>query len=580
MTTSRTFALTEGAGARRAAAAGPLFLGVVLALLVATGTITPPATVPNFGPPRHVIVQTVPGQERAVEQAVTSLGGRVRAELRIIHGFSASIPEAALPALTTHRAVVAVTPDRRLALTGKPDGSGRRYTMENVTRSVRANTMWAAGYTGAGVDVALIDSGVAPVQGLRTSGKVIYGPDLSFESQADNLRYLDTFGHGTHMAGIIAGRDLRPRGFRGLAPGARVVSIKVSDSFGNTDVSQVIAAIGWVVQHAHDPGLNIRVLNLSFGTQSEQSYLLDPLALATEVAWHQGIAVVAASGNSGSSADGLADPAYDPYVIAAGAADHAGTGLYRQWKVATFSQTGDGVRNPDIIAPGARIESLRVRGSYLDRKYPQGRAGRRYFSGSGSSQAAAVVSGSLALMFQKHPSMTPDQAKALLADGSYRLRPTEGFGLKYGQRALRLDTMRSGQLPSSHQTFPRSTGLGTLEGSRGSVHLVKDGIPLQGEQDIFGHAFDSAGMADLQVTGNSWSGGTWNGNEWTGSEWAGGRWTAVAWTGNEWTGNEWSGNEWTGNEWTGNEWTGNEWTGNEWTGNEWASDAWCSASWK
>jgi len=596
MSTSRTLAFIGGVGvpgsfdSRRAAAGGPLFLAVVLALLIATGTVAPPAPVSDSAPPRHVIVQTLPGQERAVERSVADLGGRVRTELPIIHGFSATIPEVALRALTAHRAVVAVTPDRRVTLAGRSGPSGDRYTMANVVQSVRADTMWQAGYTGRGVDIALIDSGVAPVQGLNSEGKVINGPDLSFESQAPNLRYLDTFGHGTHMAGIIAGRDAYPWSFLGVAPGARLVSIKVADSYGNSDVSQVIAAIDWVVQHAHDPGLNIRVLNLSFGTQSEQSYVLDPLALAAEVAWHRGIAVVAAAGNSGRSALGLANPAYDPYLIATGAADHHGTGTYSRWTVASFSQTGDGIRDPDIVAPGAHIQSLRVPGSYIDQKHPGGRVADRYFLGSGSSQAAAVVSGSLALMFQEHPSMSPDQAKAMLKDGANRLRYEDGFKNKHGKLALRLDTVLSARVPNSVQTFPRSTGLGSLEASRGSVNLEKDGIPLQGEQDIFGHPFDSAAMAALEAAGNSWSGGVWNGNEWTGNSWAGDRWSAVLWSGNEWTGNEWTGNEWsgnewtgnewTGNEWTGNEWTGNEWTGNEWTGNEWANGAWSSASWE
>ena len=157
----------------------------------------------------------------------------------------------------------------------------------------------------------------------------------------------------------------------------------------------MIAAIDWVVQHAHDPGMNIRVLNLSFGTTSTQSYMLDPLAFATEVAWRQGIAVVAAVGNAGTSATGLADPAYDPYVIAAGAADHHGSMQYSQWTVATFSQMGDGTRNPNILAPGAHIQSLRDPGSYIDQTYPGGVISDRFFRGSGSSQATALVSGSL-----------------------------------------------------------------------------------------------------------------------------------------------------------------------------------------
>ncbi|HEV8421012.1 MAG TPA: S8 family serine peptidase [Actinomycetota bacterium] len=521
---------------------------MLLALLVATGTVATRSAVAGLGPHRKVIIRTLPGHEQAVEREVSGLGGRVETQLPIIHGFSATIPEAALEALAKDEAVLAVTLNGRVSLTGSYDPSNDSYSMQNVDRSVRATRMWEAGYTGAGVDIALIDSGVAPVEGLSVPGKIIHGPDLSLESQALNLRHLDTYGHGTHMAGIMAGRDgaatpgtysTDTTHFLGVAPDARIISIKVADYHGNADVSQVIAAIDWVVQHAHDPGLNIEVLNLSFGTASNQIYVLDPLAFAAETAWHRGITVVAAVGNSGRDATGLADPAADPYLLAVGAADHHGSMQYSQWDVADFSQIGDGIRNPDILAPGAHIQSLRVPGSYVDRKYHGGRIDERFFRGSGSSQATAVVSGALALLFQEYPSMTPDQAKALLKTHANGLRPSSGFGPRQGQRALRLDTALLGPVPLAQQVHLQSTGLGTLEGSRGPVHLVRDGLPLQGEQDIFGAHFDAAAMAALEAAANSWSGGTWNGNQWT----------------------------------------GNEWSGNEWSGNEWSSGAWASASW-
>jgi subtilase family protein len=576
---------------------------LLLTLIVATGTFVTRSAVAGSGPDHRVIIRTLPGHEQAVGREVVSLGGRVEVQLPIIHGFAATVPEVALQALTHDRAVQSVTPNGRLSLTGRPDPSDGMYSMLNVAKSVRATKLWDAGYTGKGVDVALIDSGVARVEGLKTPGKVINGPDLSFESQAPNLRYLDTYGHGTNMAGIIAGRDTganpseyeqQSTDFMGIAPDARLVSVKVADSHGNADVSQVIAAIDWVVQHAHDPGLNIEVLNLSFGTASNQSYLLDPLAFAAEVAWHRGITVVAAAGNAGRSATWLANPAFDPYLLAVGAVDHMGSSRYSQWKVADYSQTGDGIRNPDILAPGSHIESLRVPGSYLDGRYPGAVVADRFFRGSGSSQATAVVAGALALLFQQHPSLTPDQAKALLTKGSNALRPSEGFGRRHGQRALRLDTAMSASVPLGMQAFPRSTGSGTLEASRGPGHLVRYGIPLQGEKDIFGSSFDAAKIAALEAAGNSWTGGRWNGNEWSGNEWTGNEWSGLSWSGNgwtgndwagnewagnEWAGNEWAGNEWTGNEWTGNEWTGNEWAGNEWAGNEWSSGAWSSASW-
>src|SRR5438093_6509607 len=198
-------------------------------------------------------------------------------------------------------------------------------SMASTTDYTGAQAWWAAGYTGQGVDVALIDSGVAPVQGLNSAGKVISGPDLSLESQAPNLANLDTFGHGTFMAGLIAGRDpgltdayetAPATAYRGMAPDARIVSIKVATADGGTDVSQVIAAIDWVVQHAHDTGMNIRVLNLSYGTNSSQSYVSDPLAYAAEAAWKSGIVVVASAGNLGVQPShrppGLATPAFHP----------------------------------------------------------------------------------------------------------------------------------------------------------------------------------------------------------------------------------------------------------------------------
>src|SRR3954447_11378031 len=130
--------------------------------------------------------------------------------------------------------------------------------LPEVAAAVNADDMWGRGYTGKGVGVALIDTGVVPVQGL-TSGNVVNGPDLSFDSQSPSPD-LDGFGHGTHMAGIIAGNDGTPGGWTGIAPGATLLSMRVGAHDGATDVSQVIAAIDWIVAHRSDPGLNIRVI--------------------------------------------------------------------------------------------------------------------------------------------------------------------------------------------------------------------------------------------------------------------------------------------------------------------------------
>jgi serine protease AprX len=209
--------------------------------------------------------------------------------------------------------------------TTSPDAASTPLDLADTESVIGAPASWANGDTGQGIDVAVLDTGVTPVAGLNAPNKVIYGPDLSFDSQESSLAYLDGYGHGTAMAGLIAGNDIGAGGFNGVAPGARIVSVKVGASNGAVDVSQIIAGIDWVTQHAQTNGLNIRVLNLSLGTDSLQPYQIDPLAHAAEVAWRHGIVVVAAAGNAGDAASALDDPASDPYLIAVGASDSNGT---------------------------------------------------------------------------------------------------------------------------------------------------------------------------------------------------------------------------------------------------------------
>ena len=298
------------------------------------------------------------------------------------------------------------------------------------------------------------------------------------------------------MAGLIAGRDAAiPPGkedeeadhyFVGAAPGARIVSIKVAASDGATDVSQVIAAIDWIVQHRNSDGLNIRVLNLSFGTDGTQDYQLDPLAYAAEVAWHHGIVVVVAAGNSGFGTPQLNNPAYDPYVIAVGGDDTRGTDDPKDDVIPSWQSRGNALRHPDLVAPGKSIISLRDPGSFVDEANPGARVGAsRFIKGSGSSQAAAIVSGAVATILEQHPELTPDQVKALLMQTAVPLPNADPVA--QGAGLINLHRAREAKLSTvadAVQTWPRSTGLGSLQLARGSVVTEDDGTSSRRADDL------------------------------------------------------------------------------------------------
>jgi serine protease AprX len=314
---------------------------------------------------------------------------------------------------------------------------------------------------GTGVDVALIDSGVVPVGGLAEPGRVIHGPDFSSERRSRDLATLDTFGHGTHLAGLVAGRD-PITGFAGVAPGARLVSVKVAGADGETSLGRVLDALDWVRRNRNADGLDIRVVNLSLGVEDRGWYRHDVLAWAVERLWHDGIAVVAAAGNNGAYAKRLDIPAADPFVIAAGATDTRDTASPVDDRVAEFSSRSR-FRAPDVVAPGTGMVSLRVPGSALDEAHPGARVGTRFFRGSGTSQSAAVVTGLAARLLSARPELTPDQLKALLAAGAVDLPdPREADG------AGRVDLSRSLAAPvpsaeDAHQDWQRATlGRGAL----------------------------------------------------------------------------------------------------------------------
>jgi serine protease AprX len=215
--------------------------------------------------------------------------------------------------------------------------------------------------------------------------------------------------------------------------------------------------------------------------------------------------------------------------------------------VSTFSNDGDGTRNPDLVAPGEKVLGLRSAGSYLDTTYPAARIGDRLFRGSGTSQAAAVVSGAAALLIQQRPTIKPDQVKALLT-GTANAIPA-ATAAQQGAGLIDLAEAKDAPTPDKVQKFKLSTGIGSLELARGWVHVTVNGRKVTGEIDVRGKSFDVRKWAEGVKTGLNWNGMTWSGMTWSGMTWSGMTWSGMTWSGMTWSGMTWSGMTWSGGEW-------------------------------
>jgi serine protease AprX len=569
--------------------AGALALGWLAPTAVAGAAPTGPvassdaATASADAGGRLILRLVGPVSTDALRQVVHAAGGRVVAtqpalEMAVVDG-----PVGLAAALRSQPWVATVSHDRSVTLSSLGyDPATQTGGMTKVTAITGASGMWKAGYTGKGIDVAVIDTGVAPVPGLSQSDKVVLGPDLSFESQSTSTRYLDSYGHGTHMSGIIAGREVATasgatyaadsKNFYGMAPDSRIVSLKVGDHNGTVDVSQVIAAVNWVTQFGRSNGLNVRVLNLSFGLDTGQQPKNDPLSWAAEMAWNKGIVVVASGGNTGDTYAGLNSPAYNPRLLAVGAVDTLGTTAFTDDTIPSFSAVygGNFLRGPDIVAPGVGIVSAKVPGSVIADTYPKATIASNWIRGSGTSQAAAVVSGAVALLLQQRPSMTPDQVKALLMNTATAITGIPSGS--QGKGELNLATATKTAVPTTVQTSSQGWGDGGIENARGGMHVSLDGAELSGELYIFGNW--QGGVIGPKITNaTTWSsdGSTWNGVPITGSGFATDTTTAA---GQAWGGRSWAGRSWAGNTWTGRTWASCNFTGRSWAGGGWSTGTW------
>jgi subtilisin family serine protease len=500
------------------------------------------------------------GDAVAGEKAVAHAGGRITRHLPIINGLAASVPAQAITTLASAGGVRAITLDRQVNVQAG-EGSGSPNSVYG--KVVRADDTLARGVTGRGVTVAVLDTGIADVADL--AGRVlpitndITGATTSCVNLSGETGCGDSYGHGTFIAGIIAGDGAASGGsYKGVAPGANLVSIKVAGRDGSADVSTVIAGIQWAV--SFKDRYAIKVLNLSLGTDGTQTYRTDPLNYAVEKAWASGVTVVVAASNRGPNPGTISKPGDDPWVITAGAIDDRGTPGLGDDTVPNFSSRGptaaDGLAKPDVVAPGAHVISLRAPGSAIDTQFPN-YVGEAYRKGSGTSMATGVVSGTVALMLQADPGMVPDRVKYALA-ATARDTATDdpmavGAGLVDAHAA-------SFAAPAgvANQGLDQSTGLGSLDASRGSARVrVASGLPAV----VSGLFTAQLGLwRPVQALHGPWTGSSWYGSSWYGSSWYGSSWYGSSWYGSSWYGSSWYGG-FEGSSWYGSSWYGSSWYG-------------------
>jgi serine protease AprX len=495
----------------------------------ATAKLAPPVrraleVYPRYGEDtrnRGLIIQLREPVSPADFRAVESAGARITQRYERLPMVAVSAPGSAIGRLAGLPAVTRISPDYQVQQT--LDYAGPAVGATVAQRDYRL--------TGKGVGVAVIDSGIAYSNDLNQSysssrSRVVAGYD--FVARKTTYQKNDPCGHGSCVAGIIAGNAYNSRGllasrqFYGVAPEVNLVNLRVLDRNGAGSVANVIAAIDWCLRNK--VRYNIRVINLSLGHAPGESYTTDPMCQAVERAWKSGILVVVAAGNRGrkdpSNPNGGAaygtinSPANDPYVLTVGATNDFNTGSIGDDGVASYSSRGPSRLNhilkPDLVAPGNKIISIRHRGSLLETVLAPANlvsplyyllsvvglgTSSEYFEFSGTSMATPMVAGAAALMFQQDRSLTPDDVKARLMLTARKMWRADGTTPDIFSRGAGYLNIPAALRCRFRVTSPAISPYCTNHGGRVTVHTeqaiwsdmaVWDDQTLRGDQAIWG----------------------------------------------------------------------------------------------
>jgi serine protease AprX len=499
---------------------------------------------------RQVVV-TSPSGAAAAEAAVLRSGGRVVARVPLAGGVVARVRGAV-------RGDVLVAEDRTFHVAGLSADTAGASTVRSTIG------LAPTGREGRGVKIALVDTGVADVADLR--GVVTDHVDVTGTGNGD------AYGHGTFMAGLIAGNGASSGGrYTGVAPGAKLLDVKVADAAGTTSLSKVLRGLEVVARR------DVDVLNLSLSSGSPLPWQLDPLTRALDNLWNRGVVVVVPSGNDGPGERTVTSPGVDPTLLTVSAVDENGTASRSDDVVPSWSSRGPApqdVAKPDLAAPGTHLVSLRAPGSAVDAANPDSRVETAYFRGSGTSMATAVTAGAAAALLSERPGLSPDRVKNVLVGSTY-----DAPGLASA------DAAGSGglDLAAAYDTRARQ------------VRAPRAGRPGGDQEAAFAelarawadndYSAAARAWAALDVQARAWAARAWaamvwqRANSWSTTEWMARAWAARAWAGASWSGASWSGDEWLARAWAARAWADTDWAARAWAARAWAARAWADGSW-
>ena len=504
--------------------------------------------------------------------AVLNAGGTVIQQYTIINGAEASVPSAEVPVLTAMPGI-SVAPDVNVAVQNTIASTGPHTPSDAFIAQTGANQLAQAGDTGQGVTVAVMDTGIDNLPDF--AGRLVGGVDLSGERNA----FQDSYGHGTFVAGLIAGNGASSNGqYSGEAPGANLVSIKVAGASGSTKLGTLISGLQWAVNNQST--YNIRVLNISLGFQPDRSTVNNPLDTAVERAWSSGLAIVVSAGNAGPFNGTILSPGDDPLVITVGALDDLAQSTVANDEMNDFSSVGptstDGWVKPDLVTSGRSVVSLGAPGSTIYTNNASARIGSGNFVGSGTSFSAAITSGAAALVLADNPGYSPNQIKADLVGGTSPGPVGNPFVDGHGA----LNAYAAATAPSSVIFNQSAANLSpTSNGSTVSLSPINNPVDTWNGQSWNGQSWNGQSWNGQSWNGQSWNGQSWNGQSWNGQSWNGQSWNGQSWNGQSWNGQSWNGAQWNGQSWNGQSWNGQSWNGQSWNGAAWSGQSWNGQSW-